>query len=313
MLPAEVQASLLARAGGNPLYAEQFARLLAEAGAPSELPLPETVQGIIAARLDGLPAGEKQLLQDAAVLGKVFWLGAPARSAGSSAAKARSACTRSSARSSCGASGARRSADEDEYAFRHVLVRDVAYGQIPRGARAERHERAAAWIEALGRPEDHAEMLAHHYLEALELRRAAGADASAELAARARSAARDAGDRALALGAFPAAARLYEAALELSEEGDAERPELLLAYARSRVDDTALDDSVLLEATEGLLRAGKVEAAAEAQARLGGHLAEPRGHATRALERLERARELVDRARAVAGQGLRPAGARAHI
>jgi class 3 adenylate cyclase len=75
VLPAETQASLLARAGGNPLYAEQFARLLAESGG-EELPLPENVQGIIAARLDGLPPEEKQLLQDAAVLGKVFWLGA---------------------------------------------------------------------------------------------------------------------------------------------------------------------------------------------------------------------------------------------
>src|ERR671930_86021 len=74
LLPAEVQASLLARAGGNPLYAEQFARLLAETGG-EDLPLPENVQGIIASRLDGLPTEEKRLLQDAAVLGKVFWLG----------------------------------------------------------------------------------------------------------------------------------------------------------------------------------------------------------------------------------------------
>jgi class 3 adenylate cyclase/tetratricopeptide (TPR) repeat protein len=292
VLPAEVQASLLARAGGNPLYAEQFARLLAEAGARADLPLPETVQGIIAARLDGLPAAEKQLLQDAAVLGKVFWLGAACVVGGLERGEGeerlhpleRKEFVRRERRSSVGG--------EDEYAFRHVLVRDVAYGQIPRGARAERHERAAAWIEGLGGPEDHAEMLAHHYLEALELRRATGADAPPELAARARSAARDAGDRALALGAFPAAARLYEAALELSEEGDAERPELLLAYARSRVDDTALDDSVLLDATEGLLRAGKVEAAAEAQARLAGIWLN-RGDTDAGLEGLERARELV--------------------
>src|SRR5436190_18629647 len=74
VIPAEVQASLLARAGGNPLYAEQFARLLREMGDREDLPVPETVQGIIAARLDGLTAGEKQLVQDASMLGKVFWL-----------------------------------------------------------------------------------------------------------------------------------------------------------------------------------------------------------------------------------------------
>ncbi len=62
-------------------------------------------------------------------------------------------------------------ADETQYAFLHILVRDVAYGQIPRVERILRHRRAAEWIESLGRPEDHAEMLAHHYWSALELAR----------------------------------------------------------------------------------------------------------------------------------------------
>ena len=64
--------------------------------------------------------------------------------------------------------------DDREYGFRHLLVRDVAYGQIPRVDRAEKHLLAARWIERLGRREDHAEMLAHHYLSALELIEAAG-------------------------------------------------------------------------------------------------------------------------------------------
>src|SRR5438128_576706 len=76
LLEAETQSVLLDRAGGNPLYAEQFVRMLAERGAAEELSLPETVQGIIAARLDSLAPDEKALLQDAAVIGKVFWLGA---------------------------------------------------------------------------------------------------------------------------------------------------------------------------------------------------------------------------------------------
>jgi class 3 adenylate cyclase/tetratricopeptide (TPR) repeat protein len=292
VLPAEVQASLLARAGGNPLYAEQFARLLAETGGHEELPLPENVQGIIAARLDGLPAGEKQLLQDAAVLGKVFWLGAVCTVGGLERKEAeerlhaleRKEFVRRERRSSVGG--------EDEYAFRHLLVRDVAYGQIPRGARGDRHERAAAWIEALGRPEDHAEMLAHHYLEALRLRRAAGREAPPELARRARLAARDAGDRAFTLGVHRASARFYEAALELWPLKDEQHPELLLAYARSRVDDVALDDAVLADATEGLLRAGRIEAAAEAQTLLGGVWLN-RGDRDRARDHLERGRQLV--------------------
>ncbi len=64
--------------------------------------------------------------------------------------------------------------DESEFAFRHLLVRDVAYGQIPRAERAEKHLATAGWIEQLGRREDHAEMLAHHYLQALELTTATG-------------------------------------------------------------------------------------------------------------------------------------------
>jgi class 3 adenylate cyclase/tetratricopeptide (TPR) repeat protein len=292
VLPAEKQARLLGRAGGNPLYAEQFARLLAESGG-EDLPLPENVQGIIAARLDGLPAEEKRLLQDASVLGKVFWLGAVAAVGGLERqaaeerlhALARKEFVRRERRSSVG--------DEDEYAFRHVLVRDVAYSQIPRGDRADRHERAAAWLEQLGRSEDNAEMLAHHYLEALALTRAAGRDDPAALAERARLAARDAGDRAFSLGSLTAARRFYEAALDLWPSDDQEGFELLLAYARSRVDDDALDDSVLEDATEGFLSVGKVEAAAEAQARFGG-IWMNRGDRDKALERLETARELVE-------------------
>src|SRR5207249_8982732 len=71
---------------------------------------------------------------------------------------------------------------EAEYGFWHLLVRDVCYAQIPRAARAARHRAAAAWIErqAGERAEDLADVLAHHYLTALELARAAGQEAEAE-------------------------------------------------------------------------------------------------------------------------------------
>src|SRR5438093_13095509 len=81
VLPAETQRALLERAGGNPLYAEEFVRLLADRELLSdpleqELTLPDSVQALIAARLDTLSAERKSLLQDASVLGKVFWAGA---------------------------------------------------------------------------------------------------------------------------------------------------------------------------------------------------------------------------------------------
>ena len=188
---ADVQARLLEHAGGNPLYAEEFIRMVTSR--PDEVVLPETVQGIIAARLDTLPAEEKELLQDAAVIGRTFWLGALGRERWTLEERlhslARKEFVTRSRRSSV--------AGEDEYAFRHALVRDVAYEQIPRAARVDKHRTAAEWMESLGRPEDHAEMLAHHYASAIEYARATGQNVDL-LAHRGRSALRDAGDRALA-------------------------------------------------------------------------------------------------------------------
>src|SRR5439155_19434141 len=174
VIPSSAREAVLERAQGNPLYAEEFARLVAEQGRPGELP--ETVQGIIAARLDTLTREEKELLQDASVLGKVFWSGALAsmrdRERGAVEDQLhgleRKEFVRRERRSSV--------AGETEYAFRHILVRDVAYGQIPRAERAEKHALAARWIESLGRPADHAELLANHYLAAIELARVAGRD-----------------------------------------------------------------------------------------------------------------------------------------
>ena len=100
-----------------------------------------------------------------------------------------------------------------------MLVRDVAYGQIPRGQRAEQHRLAAEWIASLGRPEDHAEMLAHHYGTAIDLRRAAGQQVEPALAEPALASLRDAGDRALSLNAYATATRFYELALRLAATG----------------------------------------------------------------------------------------------
>jgi class 3 adenylate cyclase/tetratricopeptide (TPR) repeat protein len=266
VLPADMQAAVLARAGGNPLYAEEFARMVAERGAQGgdELPLPESLQGLIAARLDGLAAAEKELLQDAAVVGKVFWPGALGGEPGATEealyALERREFIRRERRSSVG--------DEMQYAFRHVLVRDVAYGQIPRATRAAKHERVAAWIQANVRGEDAAEQLAHHYLSALEYARAAGRD-DPELRARAREALRDAGRRASALNAFGNATRFLEAAVQLTPEDDPERGRLALEHAQAGVYvDVQSSDRYLIAARARLL-AGDVHDAAQAELTLG--------------------------------------------
>jgi class 3 adenylate cyclase/tetratricopeptide (TPR) repeat protein len=211
LLPAETQAALLERAAGNPLYAEQYARMVAEGGPPDDLP--ETVQGIVAARLDLLAPDEKSLLQDAAVIGRVFWPGALGSSDDLLRSLVRKEFIRRERRSSI--------AGEEEYSFAHALVRDVAYAQIPRGERAAKHRAAASWIQTLppDRAVDRAEMLAHHCGAALELAAATGM-VDAELQERARDAFHDAGERAVALGALPAARRHFTAALELTPADD---------------------------------------------------------------------------------------------
>jgi predicted ATPase len=305
VLPADLQASLLARAEGNPLYAEEYVRMLQDRGflrrddgawrfeGSDDLPLPESVQGIVAARLDSLSHEEKTLAQDAAVIGKVFWAGAVAAVGGKERgaieewlhALSRKEFVRRERRSSV--------AGEEQYIFLHVLVRDVAYGQIPRGSRSSKHRTAAEWIGSLSadRSEDRAEMLAHHYLSALELAQASGQDTS-EFAGPARVALREAGDRALGLNAFMAAARFYSAALELWPPESKERPKLLFELGRARYYGEEEGEAELEEAAAALVALGDPETAAEAETFLGGLLGN-RGEREREHRHLDRATELV--------------------
>ena len=182
---------VLERAGGNPLYAEEFVRLLADRGlGAGEMELPESLQALIAARLDTLSPERKSLLQDAAVLGKVFWVGALAEIGGRDQAELELALHELARKELVRPARVSSMEGESEYSFWHLLVRDVAYGQIPRAERARRHRAAAAWIErkAGERVEDLAEVLAHHYLQALELAEAAGDTEAGRRARRAGSA-----------------------------------------------------------------------------------------------------------------------------
>jgi class 3 adenylate cyclase/tetratricopeptide (TPR) repeat protein len=288
----DTQQALIARADGNPLYAEQYVRMLAEHGRAESLPLPETVQGIIAARLDALPADEKALLQSAAVVGKVFWIGALAAIAGADGhrieaqlhALERKEFIRKVRRSSM--------AGQAEYTFLHVLVRDVAHEQIPRGQRGDKHLAAAEWIASLGRTEDNAEMLGHHYESVLELRRATGQTLDARIAEQALRSFRDAGDRAFHLNASSTAARYYQSALELAVAGSVERAWLALSLSRARYVTNEFDPKLIEGAARDFLEHGDLEGAARAEALLG-EISWIRGERDRAFEHLGRARDLV--------------------
>jgi DNA-binding SARP family transcriptional activator len=317
-LPESVGPALVTAAGGNPLFAEEYVRMLRDRNplpAPQpeptsddpkldrvgpELPLPESVHAIVAARLDTLPVEEKTALQDLAVLGRVGWVGALAAVSGRDPAEVEACLERLHDKEFLYRAGRSTMAAEREYGFRHVLVRDIAYGQIPRAERASKHRRAAAWLQSLGPdpvpsspvqrgPAGRSELLAHHYGQALALATAAGKD-TADLAERTRLALRDAGDRVAALGADASAARYYTAALALWPQDDPERPELEFRAGSARLYGEGTGEDLLTKARDGLLAAGARERAAEAEALLG-RLAYVNGR-SRSVH-IERALELV--------------------
>jgi tetratricopeptide (TPR) repeat protein len=248
LLPADVQVLLLDRAGGNPLYAEEFVRLLIDRGllvpdghtvrlaTEAGIPFPDTVQALIAARLDTLPAEAKALLQDAAVLGRAFWPGGLAALSALDEGAVRGQLGQLERRQLVRAAPSSAVSDQDEYTFSHALVRDVAYAQIPRAARARRHRAAAEWLSGLAgeRAADLAELIAHHFTSALVLTRATRAPAAevAELQVAACRALVAAGDRAISLDAARAK-DYYGQALELSLLDDAERARVMVKAAQA--------------------------------------------------------------------------------
>src|SRR6266702_1410832 len=298
-LAPEVGPELLARAGGNPLFAEEYVRMVRDRGASlrapggGTLPVPETVHGIVATRLDALPAAEKAVLQDAAVLGPAGWVGALAEIGGRDPADLHARLLRLEARELLQLDLRAAAAGHAGYAFRHVVVRDVAYNQILRAERMDKHLAAAVWLERVGadRAGERADLLAYHYQSALELSHAVG-EQIAGLEELARAALRDAGDRAAALGLYAGAARSYADALQLCPSDDPERAELLLRLGRARCRGEGTGEEALLAARDAFGARGEQEPAAEAELLLG-ELAFLGGRGGERAAHLERARALV--------------------
>jgi len=235
VFPAPVLRQLAALSGGVPLYAQEYVRMLTERGIlrregsrwtlpeGSGLPMPETVHAVVASRLDLLDPADRTVLAAAAVVGESFWPGAVAATLGAGPEPVRTALGSLVRRGLVLQASTSSMAGEPEFRFRHVLVRDVAYGRIARRDRAERHRRAADWLEGLAatRAPDTAEVLAHHRSAALELVEALGLDVSAYRVS-ARTALAGAARRAYRLHAVEAALGYAERALALwPEEGGA--------------------------------------------------------------------------------------------
>jgi class 3 adenylate cyclase/tetratricopeptide (TPR) repeat protein len=175
--PAEVVGPILHRSEGNPFFAGELLRMMVEDGTIArrggrwalvrELPstLPDTVQGVIASRIDLLALQEKRAIADAAVIGRTFWaagverLGTPDAERTIDALVAKGLVRERDASSIQG---------QREFIFNHVLTRDVAYASIPRARRTQAHAAVGAWIEegTRGRAEEFAEILAYHFAEA---------------------------------------------------------------------------------------------------------------------------------------------------
>jgi predicted ATPase/class 3 adenylate cyclase len=239
VLTSATQHALLDRAGGNPLYAEEFVRLLSDrellGGSSDEVLLPDSVQALIAARLDTLSADRKGLLQDAAVIGQVFWAGALTSMGDREPRDVEHALHELARKELVRPIRTSSMQGEQEYGFWHLLVRDVCYAQIPRSSRVARHRAAAAWIErqAGDRVDDLSDVLAHHYTQALELARTVGQEQDIPgLEDASRRYLILAGERASPIDVASAEAS-FARALQLTPKGRPERADVLERWAQA--------------------------------------------------------------------------------
>ncbi len=198
-------------AEGNPLFIEELARCLGERQAKGLDELPSSIRAIIAARLDALPAAERAVLVDAAVVGRVFWRGALSEI--EDRADLSQVLGSLEARDLIHREAVSRIRGDQQFGFKHGLIHDVAYATLPRAARRSKHAAVARYLEATTDVGQSHEALGHHWLAAGENDRAVE-----HLAAAADQAGRGwAKQRAVAL---------YREALELLGEDDARRRDI---------------------------------------------------------------------------------------
>ncbi len=184
--PDRVTKRLLARAGGNPLFLEESARMLVETGGlvrgaggvwtlrdPAALERVATsLRALVAARLDALEAAEKRVLQDAAVAGRATWHELALRMAAAAQPDTDRAIGGLIARDLLRLAPTSALPDSAQYAFKHEIIRDVAYESLPLSSRATKHLQVVAWMEDVhGRfVQEPVAELAHHAGRAYDLR-----------------------------------------------------------------------------------------------------------------------------------------------
>jgi len=282
-LPDEAAQRVVQRAEGIPLFAVETVRMLIDAGRLvrqpesgayrlvgdlGELRVSESLQALIAARLDALDPADRELLQDASVLGQAFTVEALAAIADRPEATVEERLRGLVRREMLSLDADPRSPERGQYVFVQGVVREVAHDTLARRDRRARHLAAARYYEALGEDEL-AAVLATHYYEAY--RATPGGPEADALAAQARVALRGAAERAAALHSHAQARTLYlqalglttdpgEQAILLERAGDAAEAEAQLDEARDSYG----------KAAERYTAAGDRLAAARASARRAG-------------------------------------------
>lgn len=257
--PDEIVTAVVERADGNPFYAGEIARALIERLGPSAGPgaihealatLPDTVQATVLARLDLLEPEQRRMLQLGAVFGRSFPPSGIARLAPELTPRV-DALT-----DELGQRDLIRPSDGSSFAFRHILIREVAYQTLPRTERALLHAGAARWLEERTeqREDAYAELIAYHYREAAALSAALGLDDPGGVRPRAVKWLERAADTALAAAANQEALRHLRAAVELAQPND-------LARLHERIGDTILDGRTSVEGYEAALRLARAEGA----------------------------------------------------
>ena len=227
-LPSEVRDRILARAEGIPLYAVETVRMLLDrgllvqdgpayrlTGEVEALEVPETLHALIAARLDGLSAEERKLLQDAAVLGKTF---TPAAVTALAETDVEALLTSLVRKEVLGVQADPRSPEHGQYGFLQDLVRHVAYETLSKRDRRTKHLAAAGYLRSAFAAEDDevVEVIASHYVAAYEA--APDAEDAVEIRAKAQGMLVRAGQRAESLAAAAEARRYFEQATKLAED-----------------------------------------------------------------------------------------------
>jgi class 3 adenylate cyclase/tetratricopeptide (TPR) repeat protein len=227
-------------AEGNPFFVEEILRMLIDAGAlqrrngdwesagPFTQSVPDTIQGVVTARLDRLSREEKSALQEASILGTRFWIGGLAHVTGESETALLPVLTALQNKDFLAEQGRSQLEGQREFTFRNLVIRDVAYAMLPKSKRSEKHQRFGVWLEQTygERAEEFADLLAHHWGQAARLAREIGLPEQwKDVAPKALRYALWAGRKAARVYANEQALTHFEAARALAEElgADTER------------------------------------------------------------------------------------------